>query len=146
MNHITNNSVFIDTNEFDERPGPFCISYKFDLNAMISSIGAVGLLNRPYIRKNREGSPDIVTGYKRILAARALGWKDVPCLDLTDSGLSDADLLLINIYDNFCTRRFNDVEKGLILDRLSAFFPMEEIYKKYMNKELSLNFKWLIEK
>jgi len=132
-NQILNNTVFIDMKELDGKPGPFCMSYKFDLNTIISSIERIGLINKPYVRRNKAGSIDIVTGYRRILALKALNWDKVPCIDVADACLSDKDLLILNVYDNLCTRRFNYVEKGMILNRLMIFFTKEEIYKIYMN-------------
>lgn len=128
MNDIMNNAVFMDIREFNEVPGPFCMSYGFDLNAIVSSIKAVGLVNRPYVRRNREGQVEIITGYRRILALKALDRETVPCVDLTDSGLSDADMFLLNLNDNLCTRMFNNVEKGMILNGLSDYLPNGGMY------------------
>jgi ParB-like chromosome segregation protein Spo0J len=133
MNHLNNNTVFIDIREFNEKPGPFCMSYGFDLNSIITSIETVGLINKPYIRRVKTGSIDIVTGYRRILALKAINWDRVPCIELLDSSLSDRDLLLLNIYDNLCTRRFNYIEKGMILNRLLKYFEIEDIYRSYIN-------------
>jgi ParB family transcriptional regulator, chromosome partitioning protein len=133
MDHLTNNIAYIDIREFTEKPGPFCISYGFDLNNIIASIESVGLINKPYIRRTSANSIDIVTGYRRILALKALKWDRVPCIELMDVCLSDKDLLLLNIYDNLCTRRFNYVEKGMILNRLLMYYQREVIYRSYIN-------------
>ena len=132
-NQIFNNMVFINTKELDEKQGPFCMSYRFDINTLMSSIETVGLINKPYIRRNKAGFLDIITGYRRIVALKALNWERVPCIDLTDSGMLDKDLLILNMYDNICTRRFNYVEKGMILNRLLMFFAKEDIYQTYIN-------------
>jgi ParB-like chromosome segregation protein Spo0J len=128
-----NNTIFLDIKEFDKKLGPFCMSYGFNLEAIISSIKTVGLVNKPYIRRNKGGLVDIVTGYRRILALEALGWEKVPCIELNDPKLSDADLLMLNLYDNICIRKFNDVEKSMILNRLLVSFSIDDIYKQYMS-------------
>jgi len=123
MNNYIDTAVIIDIMEFDEKPGPFCMSYGFNLNPVVSSIKVSGLVNKPYVRRNREGRMEIVTGYRRIIALKALDRKTVPCIDLTDSGLSEADMFLMNLNDNLCTRRFNNVEKGMILNGLMRYIP-----------------------
>ena len=128
-----NDTVYIDISEFDDKPGLFCMSYGFDINTFISSINKVGLINKPYIRRNKTGFIDIIMGYRRILALKALSWDKVPCVELTDSKLTDKELLILNLYDNLCTRRFNYIEKGMILDRLTMFFPREEVFKTYID-------------
>ncbi|MBN1626023.1 MAG: ParB N-terminal domain-containing protein [Deltaproteobacteria bacterium] len=126
MNNIINKLAVVDIGEFDEVPGPFCMSYGFKLNTVVSSIKAVGLINRPCVRRNREGHMEIITGYRRVLALKTLDMTTVPCIDLTDSGLTDADMFLLNLNDNLCTRRFNNVEKGMILNGLLKYSPDEE--------------------
>lgn len=132
-NQIFNNTIFINTKELDEKPGPFCMSYSFNIKTLMSSIEKIGLINKPHVRRNKAGFIDIITGYRRIMALKALNWDRVPCIELTDSGISDNDLLILNLYDNICTRRFNYVEKGMILNRLLMFFTKGEIYQTYMN-------------
>jgi len=133
MNQLTNSIVFLDIKEFNETSGPFCMSFGFDIKKIIFSIEKIGLVNKPYVRRNKEGFLDIITGYRRIMALKALGWDRVPCVDLTDSGLSDTNFLILNLYDNLCTRSFNDVEKCMIINRLLLHFSIEEIYGNYMN-------------
>jgi len=132
-NHnILQRPIMINVSELDERPGPFCMSYCFDAKNLINSFNTVGLINRPLIRRNGTGSIDIVTGYRRILALKLLNRKSIPCIELTDPDLSDRDLLLLNLHDNLYTRSFNNVEKGMILNRLLIYHTMEDIYSSFM--------------
>jgi hypothetical protein len=39
---------------------------------------------------------------------------------------------MLNLYDNLTTRSFNDVEKAMILSRLSGYLPEERIIQSYM--------------
>ena len=133
MKQILKKTVFIDIDKFDEKPGPFCMSYKFDLNLVMLSIQKIGLINKPYVRQDKSGSVDIITGFRRILALKALHWDNVPCIEILDSSISDKELLLLNIYDNLCTRKLNFVEKGMVLNHLSFFFTRDEIYGTFIN-------------
>jgi len=132
MKQITNRIDFFDIEKFNETPGPFCMSFGFDIQKIICSIEKVGLINIPYIKINENGYFDIVTGYRRIMALKTLKWESVPCIELTNSGLSDSDLLIFNLSDNLCTRRFNNIEKGMIINNLLLFFSIDEIYMHYM--------------
>jgi|WetSurMetagenome_2_1015567.scaffolds.fasta_scaffold04222_5 hypothetical protein len=132
MNQLKNNIVSLKAEEFEEKPGLFCMSYGFDSKKITSSIAQVGLINRPYVRRNRSGTIDIITGYRRITACRELNWKIIPCIDLSDAGLSDADLLILNLYDNICVREFNNIEKYMIIKKLLSYFSMSNIYERFM--------------
>jgi hypothetical protein len=133
MNQLTGSIILLKPEEFDERPGPFCMSFGFDLKPLIASINTVGLINKPLISRNVNGSLEIITGYRRIMALKALNWNAIPCVELTGSGLSNMDFLLINLHENICTRGFNNVEKSMIINRLLSYITISEIYEHYMN-------------
>jgi ParB-like chromosome segregation protein Spo0J len=124
--------VALDQKDIGENPGPFCMSFGFDLRPLMRSIEEFGLINRPIVTMEGEGGVEVVAGYRRILALKSLKWKKVPCRDISDSGLSPLQRLLFNLYDNLATRQFNDVEKGMILKRLIPHIPREEILEDYM--------------
>ncbi|MBW2144771.1 MAG: hypothetical protein JRG75_10305 [Deltaproteobacteria bacterium] len=46
--------------------------------------------------------------------------------------MSDLDCLLLNLHDNLSIREFNNVEKGMVLRRLSSWVPRDEILEHYM--------------
>jgi hypothetical protein len=132
MNQLKNDIVFFKPAEFDKGSDLFRMSYGFDLNKLISSIKKAGLINKPYVRRNKAGEIDIVTGYRRIMALKALNWEIIPCIDLSDSGLSDADMLLFNLYDNICVREFNNIEKYMIIKNMLSHFSIDDIYERFM--------------
>ena len=113
-------------------PGPYCMSFAFELRPLIKSIEKVGLINNPIVAGNENETVHVVSGYRRLLAMKSLKWKNAPCVDLTDSGATPLDLFLLNLYDNLATREFNDVEKGMILNRLTDHVNRDEIIKHYM--------------
>lgn len=131
-NITQNDPVLIDLEDIAENPGPYCMSFGFDLKPLIRSIEKFGLINIPFVAKDREGKVDVVAGYRRIMALRSLKCKRISCRDISDSGFSPLELLLFNLYDNLATRRFNDVEKGMILNRLILHLLREEIMANFM--------------
>jgi len=122
----------LDPDTIDDSPGPYCMSFGFDPGPYIHSIKEIGLVNTPLLIINKEGEPDIISGYRRIKAVKALKWKKIPCRILSMSTLSSLECLLLNLYDNLSTRRLNIVEKGMLLSRLIEYLPGSEIIKNYM--------------
>jgi hypothetical protein len=126
------NPILLQLSELDENPGPYCMSFGFDLAPLIQSIKEVGLINPPLILRNREGRAEVVAGYRRILALKSLQREEIRCMDLTSAGLDPLKLLLLNLYDNLATREFNEVEKAMILKRLIPHISKEKIVERYM--------------
>lgn len=124
--------IRVDLRAISENPGPYCMSFGFDLQPLIRSIQVSGLVNSPIVTMEPDGRVDVVVGYRRILALKQLQWEEVPCRDLSGAGLSPLQLLLFNLHDNLATRKFNEVEKGMILNRLIQHVPREEILRDYM--------------
>jgi hypothetical protein len=122
----------LDSNAIHDDPGPFCMSYGFDLGPLIRSIQEFGVINPPIVVRQGEGRVDVVSGYRRILALKNLQIREIPCRDTTDSGLSTLQLLLVNLHENCFTREFNEVEKAMILARLVHYLSREEVIHSYM--------------
>ncbi|MBN1104589.1 MAG: ParB N-terminal domain-containing protein [Deltaproteobacteria bacterium] len=131
-NHCEGSGVTIPLSEVPETPGPYAMSFGFEVSAMAVSIERVGLLNRPVVERDGEGSVHVVTGYRRLMALRVLQWKEAPCTDLGAAGLSFRQKLLMAFYDNLPTREFNDVEKAMVLDRLLQCHAREEVISFFM--------------
>jgi ParB-like chromosome segregation protein Spo0J len=108
------------------------MSFDFNTEAMASSIRAVGLINAPLVTQEPAGGWVIVSGYRRICAVRRLGWKEIPCRDISDQRLSPLERLQVNLYENLGTRPFNDVEKGMALARLAEHVSPADLLHQYM--------------
>ena len=128
----TGHSTTLDLGHIGEDPGPCCMSFGFDLDPLIRSIREFGVINAPIVVKKGKGRVDVVSGYRRILALKHLQMEKVPCRDISNSGLSPLQLVLLNLHDNRVTRRFNDVEKAMILTRLVPHVLRQEIIEEYM--------------
>lgn len=119
--------------DIGDAPGPFCMSFGFDLEPLISSIKTVGLINPPILRSDPGQKIAVVAGYRRIKALKSLNAVSTPCrLIERHDDMPPLECLLLNLHDNLSTRRLNDVEKGMVLSRLSAFVPRQEIVTQYM--------------
>ena len=128
-----NEPVLIDLGRVEESPGPYCMSFGFDMEPLTSSIDAFGLINLPFVILNNKGLFDPVMGYRRFMALKTLRWDKVPCMDLSNAGLSPIELLLMNLHDNLSMRRLNNVEKGMVIARLNRYLPKEEIRDHYFH-------------
>ena len=66
------------------------------------------------------------------MAVKELGWQGIFCHILPDS-FSLLDALLFNLNDNLIHRQLNNIEKGMILQRLTRFITTEEIVTNFMH-------------
>ena len=113
-------------------PGPYTMSYGFDLDVLCTSIRKAGLIHPPWVARNEQGSFDIVSGYRRVLALKALGERDVPCRDMSESLASPWERFLAAFYENLATRKFNEIEKAMVLHNAGAYVDQEEIMDSFM--------------
>ncbi len=124
--------VLVNIGDINNQPGPYCMSFEFDMELLCQSIRRVGLINSPVLLKSSDGKFEIVLGYRRIKAMEYLGWKKIPCRVFSETELSPLECLLMNLNDNIPFREFNDIEKGMIIYRLSSLLQKKEILESYM--------------
>jgi hypothetical protein len=132
MKTLKGEPVWISLQDVDVSPGPYTMSFGFDLTGLLRSIERIGVLNSPLIERDAEGRIHVIAGYRRILALKELQRKDALCIDLSPLRLPSREKLLVSLYDNLATRKFNEVEKGMILESLSRHHSREEILGVYM--------------
>lgn len=113
-------------------PGLYCMSYDFDLDPLMASLGNIGMIHRPWVTRGKGDHWEVVTGFRRILALVRLNRQLSPVIDVSDSGASPVELFRAHLYDNIATRRLNAIEKAMVLDHLAAWLPLEEISRQYM--------------
>lgn len=114
----------IDIDEIDADDRRFCISYPLGDDFLLSSIARSGIL-MPVALLNAE-HPVIVTGFKRVAAAKQLGRSRVPCVFLD---LDEKQALLAAVMDN-AQRPLNTVERVNCIERMNALaFPLSEIFE-----------------
>ncbi len=116
------NTIGIDQVDVSDRT--YCISYPLEDDLLASSIARFGVLV-PLGLLKREPSV-LVTGFKRIEAAKKLGIARMPYVFLD---IDDRQALLTAINDNL-TRRLNTIEKVCCIDKMQARgFPKGDIYE-----------------
>jgi len=116
------------------------------LEALVSSMGRVGLLHSPLLEEVPDGSKyRLVSGYKRALAACELGWENLPALVCRPGERSPRDLLLENLFENLGTRVLNPVEKGLAIRKLQEIgsYSEDDILQEFLPL-LGLGVNWQV--
>lgn len=109
------------------------ITYGPHLGPLKNSIARVGILHPPILQEiPRSGRYRIVSGYKRLRAAEALGIKSITA-HLAPGG-DDVGLFLLGLHENLGTRPLNIVEKSLALNKLADQFRLsrEEILTDHL--------------
>lgn len=124
--------IRLDLQKVADGAGPYIMSYGFNLDVLCESIEKAGLINPPLVARNQGGDFDVVSGYRRILALKALGKHETLCHDVTTVLASPKERFLAAFYENLATRKFNDVEKAIILHKLQAHAGTEEILISFM--------------
>ena len=126
-------SQMVSLESIDCSPGPYCMSFAYDLNPLILSIQNVGLLNSPILLASGESHKMIIiAGYRRIQALKHLGLHDIPCRVLPTATLDPLDCLLMNLHENVSTRKLNDVEKAMVLTRIEGLLPEKTVIEQYL--------------
>jgi ParB family chromosome partitioning protein len=121
----------VDIADIDLAPGTFCMSFHFDLERLKASIDEFGLLNPPYLLRKPERTFAVVLGYRRLLAVKNLGWKEVKC-QILPGDFSPLTALLLNLNDNLIHRQLNNIEKCMVLQRLQLYLGRKEIIKDFL--------------
>ena len=122
----------VAVSEIDLDPGPFCMSFNFNLEQLKSSIERFGVLNAPYVIKGSNSRYTVVAGYRRLLAVRELGWREALC-HVLPGNFPALEALLLNLYDNIVQRKMNEIEKAMVLERLNRYVKQEALMKEFMS-------------
>lgn len=116
----------------DLRDETYRISFGRPLETLRKSIRAVGLLNPPVVRElDRTGRYQVVLGFRRVEACRALKHKEILCRVLT-SRVSEREMLRMSVHDAVVSQDLNPIEIAKALERLSTFFAQRELIETYL--------------
>ena len=124
--------VLLRLESLDLETGPYCTSAGDAPDVLVGSIRRVGLLNPPLVHGNGRGGWDVVTGFRRLRALRALGRASCSGRDLSGTSRSGLERLLLGLHDNLATRTLNELEKAMALSRLSGFVDRDALRNDYM--------------
>jgi ParB family chromosome partitioning protein len=122
--------VEVPLRAIDLRDERFRISRAADLKELIWSIKKTGILSPPIVtRRGRRYA--LVTGWKRALACREAGFREIPVLVTEER--DELRLLLVALSENLATRNLSLAEKAVILSKLSqkGMIP-KTLIKEYM--------------
>ncbi len=122
---------WVNISDIPIEPGPYCMSFGFEVEPLVRSIERIGLINSPLLA-SAAGRFEIITGYRRIVAWKTLGRDMIPCRVLPSHSKTPLELFCINLHENLCVRSFNPVEIAMILSRMSSWLEQSDIRKHYM--------------
>jgi hypothetical protein len=109
----------ISISEIDTGDDTFRLSLRTDPDALVVSIRAVGLINPPVLRQREDLRYQIVCGFRRVMACKALGWHEVKAKVLKE-GSTEIDSFKLAILDNRSHRQLNVVEQAQGIQKLSC--------------------------
>jgi hypothetical protein len=92
----------------------------------------IGLIN-PIILRGQEDRFQIVSGYRRVLAAQSLGWEGIKAALYTADELSHSEGFLLSFYENLGTRGFNLIEASMVV---AGFFEQCGKHEKQIREEV----------
>lgn len=100
-----------------------------EINELANSIKEYGIRQPLTVFKNEEGKYEVVSGERRLRAAKIAGLEKVPCIILKDSTEADAIALIENIH----RKDLHPVELGIIYKKLlekGVFKNQEDLAQK----------------
>ncbi len=112
----------ISVSEIDTRDDTCRLSLRTDPDPLVASIRAVGLINPPILRQRDDFKYQIVCGFRRVMACKALGWPEIKARILKGNP-SELDTLKLAILDNRSHRKLNVVEQARGIQKLSLHLP-----------------------
>jgi hypothetical protein len=112
----------ISVSEIDVEDDACRLGLFTDSDALVASIRAVGLINRPVLRQRQDLIYQIVCGFRRVIACKALGWNELEVQVLKGTP-TELDTLKLAIFDNRSHRELNIVEQARGIQKLSPQLP-----------------------
>ena len=112
----------IPLNEIDFSDTFFLIRPPGNIDQLADSIGSVGLLHPPILRRHGS-SCQIVAGRRRLTALKKLGIESASCMVYTCEELTDFDALLIAFNEN--REGFGEMEHAIVLNKLENDMGMD---------------------
>lgn len=108
--------------EIDTEDDACRLSLATDFDTIVASIRTVGLINPPVLRQREDLKYQIVCGFRRVLACKALGWNEVE-VRVIKGAPTQLDTLKLAILDNRSHRELNVVEQARGIQKVSAYLP-----------------------
>ena len=74
---LTKRVESVSLSDISQEPGPTTMSFGYDPAPLQHSISRAGMVNPPIVREEANAKATIIAGFRRIQAARSLGWETV---------------------------------------------------------------------
>ncbi len=113
--------------------------FDFDeLEGLASSIRSNGLLQPINVRKTDSGNYELISGERRLRAARMIGMTKIPCIVMN---VSDAQSALFALIENIQRENLHFFEEAVAIEKLMTDygFTQEEIAKKLGKAQSTLS-------
>ena len=94
----------------------------FNIKPLADSISANGIIEPLIVRKNQNGSFELVCGYRRLAAAKSLGLRRVPCIKIS---ADDQTAFIISISENSNRTHLNFFEEGEAILNIKNRFGLD---------------------
>lgn len=104
----------------------FRITFESDISKLKCSVKAIGVVEPVHLRHTTDGTYQIVSGYKRILACQELNRQTIPALIYEHKDLSPIQAFLHNLHSNVFARPLNVIEKAMALGKLHNMYGINE--------------------
>ncbi len=126
---------YINVSNLNIADDSYRITFSPKIEELKRSIKQVGIIQPINVRHTPEGTYQIVTGYKRVLAMQELERQSIPAMLYEPNDLSPTQAFLWNLHDNAISRRLNLVEKSIALTKLKQFYSMsdEDLTKQFLS-------------
>jgi ParB/RepB/Spo0J family partition protein len=110
------------------------VTFAPKMDELERSIRAVGIIQPITVRHTPEGTYQVVSGYKRVLAMQNLARQTMPTLVHEAADLSPTQAFLWNVHENCLTRKLNLIEKAHTVIKLQQFLsiPEEELVRQFL--------------
>ncbi len=125
----------IEITQLDFDDTTFAMSYPLASPTVTASVATVGVINPIVVSGCAcQGKYQIVAGFRRANIAREIGISVIPAQIYQVDPENPLSAFSVALYENAAHRVFNDVEKALVLKKLSATFhcPADEVIQTFL--------------
>ena len=117
--------------DIDWRDTTFQITYGRSLQPLKASIQAVGLQQPPVLQEGGVDRIRIVSGRRRLRVWKQLHRSECP-VRLVPADQPEKGLFLYSFYEAIGRGDLNGIEQAVILEKLSRYFPEDQVLSDYM--------------
>jgi hypothetical protein len=118
--------------EIDLEDRTYFIPSYIDIQALVTSIERVGILNRPFVQKTLDKRFIPVLGRRRLKAAAEIGISAVKVI-VIDSDVPEPDLFRLAFWDNMALRELDPASTAGLVNRILELYPIEVAHREFLS-------------